>query len=234
MKQQYGLLLAMLFGISQLAIAQQAADTDQEATPATEQAAPPREAASQEEQSGEEQGEESSPEAQPDETAQGTAMEQSGFSSGSVMRSAFTTRIEDREPVDDVEQLDNEIREVYYFTELRDMEGQTARHRWEYEGEVMAEVEFNVNGPRWRVWSRKRIMSDWTGEWTVSVINAADEVIASDSFSYVEATSAVDEAEPTSAPDAEAAPAGDEAEETPAAEQSTDHAAPDAGSPMQD
>ena len=160
-------------------------------------------------------------------------MEQSGFASGSVMRSAFTTRIEDREPVDDVEQLENETREVYYFTELRDMEGQIARHRWEYQGEVMAEVEFSVKGPRWRVWSSKRIMSDWTGEWTVSVINAADEVIASDSFSYVEATSAMDEAEPTPARDTEAAPVGDDVEETPAEEQGSDNMTPDASSPAQ-
>ena len=45
MKQQYGLLLAMLFGVSQLATAQQAADADQEAMPATEQEAPSREEA---------------------------------------------------------------------------------------------------------------------------------------------------------------------------------------------
>ncbi|MDZ7662363.1 DUF2914 domain-containing protein [Thiohalophilus sp.] len=212
MKQQHGLLLAMLLGVSQLAIAQQATDEDQETSPAM----PTTE---QEEQAGD---------------TQGAAREQSGFSSGSVMRSAFTTRIEDREPVDDVAQLDNETREVYYFTELRDMEGQTARHRWEYQGEVMAEVEFNVKGPRWRVWSSKRILPDWTGEWTVSVINAADEVIATDSVSYVEATSSADDTGAMPAGEAEAAPAENDVEESSAGEAGSDNMTPDASSPMQD
>ncbi|MFO8023875.1 DUF2914 domain-containing protein [Thiohalophilus sp.] len=127
------------------------------------------------------------------------AMEQSGFSSGSVMRSAFTTRIENREPADNIDQLENDVQEVYYFTELRDMKGQTARHRWKYQGEVMAEVEFDVKGSRWRVWSSKRLMPDWTGEWSVSVVNAANEVIAEDSFEYVAQTEdpAADETENT-------------------------------------
>ncbi|MFP3873698.1 MAG: DUF2914 domain-containing protein [Thiohalophilus sp.] len=207
MIRHYGLLLAMLLGSGQLAVAQQATETDQQTMPATA-------AAEQEEDTGE---------------AQDAAREQSGFSSGSVMRSAFTTRVEDREPVDDVERLENDTREVYYFTELRDMEDQTVLHRWEYQGEVMAEVEFNVKGPRWRVWSKKRIMSDWTGEWTVSVINAAGEVVSTDSFSYVEAASSADDTGET-----EEAPPEEDDDETSDGEADTDSMTPDADSSTQD
>lgn len=164
MKAHYGLLLAMLLGSGQLIAAE--ATGEQDAAPYIEQ---------EQEQSG---------------AAQSAAVEQSGFSSGSVMRSAFTTRIDDREPVDDVSSLENDTQEVFYFTELRDMEGQTAKHRWKYQGEVMAEVEFDVKGPRWRVWSSKRFVPDWTGEWTVSVVNAADEVITEDTLQYVAGTEA--------------------------------------------
>lgn len=166
MKAYYGLTLALLLASGQL-VAAEAVD---------EQDSMPYIPAEQEQE-----------QASPDQAseAQTAAMEQSGFSSGSVMRSAFTTRIEDREPVDNVAQLENDTQEVYYFTELRDMEGQTAKHRWQYQGEVMAEVEFDVKGPRWRVWSSKRFVPDWTGEWSVSVVNAANEVIAEDSFEYV-------------------------------------------------
>jgi len=176
MKAHYGLLLAMLLGSGQLIAAEQANDEDTRPSISEEQ---------EQDVSVEQKQDISGEQGQAGE-AQTATMEQTGFSSGSVMRSAFTTRIDNREPVDDVEKVDNETREVFYFTELRDMEGQTAKHRWEYQGEVMAEVEFNVKGPRWRVWSSKRFVPDWTGEWSVSVVNAANEVIAEDKLQYVE------------------------------------------------
>lgn len=110
--------------------------------------------------------------------------EQSGFSRGSVVRSAFTRQIDEREPVENLQNLSNENEQVKFFTELRDMSGQTAVHRWEYEGKVVAEVEFNVKGPRWRVWSSKSFVPQWTGDWKVSVINGAGEVISEKNLSY--------------------------------------------------
>lgn len=110
--------------------------------------------------------------------------EQSGFSRGSVMRSIFTNGIENREPIDNMQVAGNLANTITYFTELRDMSGQTAKHRWEYKGEVVAEVEFNVRGPRWRVWSSKTLMPQWEGEWKVSVLNAAGEVISEEVINY--------------------------------------------------
>lgn len=110
--------------------------------------------------------------------------EQSGFSRGSVVRSAFTRTIDEREPAENLQNLTNENVQVKFFTELRDMSGQTAIHRWEYDGKVVAEVEFNVKGPRWRVWSSKSLVPQWTGDWKVSVINGAGEVISEKNLSY--------------------------------------------------
>ena len=103
-----------------------------------------------------------------------------GMSRGEVARAAFATAIEDREPVDKVEKLPADRQKVYFFTELRDMAGQTVTHRWEHDGKVQAEVKFNVRGPRWRVWSSKNLPTDATGEWKVSVVNGNGEVIAED------------------------------------------------------
>lgn len=125
------------------------------------------------------------PAATPAATPRPVAEEQTGFSHGSVVRSAFTTGIDNREPVDTVAELPADNERVYFFTELRDMAGQRARHRWEHNGEVMAEVEFDVKGPRWRVWSSKNFQPQWTGEWKVSVLNAADEVIAEQKLEVV-------------------------------------------------
>lgn len=138
-------------------------------------------------------------------------MIQSGFSRGSVVRSIFTTAINDREPVDNIKSLGNDANTISYFTELRDMSGQMAKHRWEYNGEVVAEVEFNVKGPRWRVWSNKTLAPQLLGDWKVSVINGAGEVIAEDVLTLTKAQAPVETpvAEPaaaTSAP-AETVPA---------------------------
>jgi Protein of unknown function (DUF2914) len=131
---------------------------------------------------------ETTPAATPAE-APATAMEeQSGFSRGSVVRSAFTRDIAEREPTENLQNLTNENGQVKFFTELRDMSGQTAIHRWQYEGKVVAEVEFSVKGPRWRVWSSKSFVPQWTGEWKVSVVNGAGEVISEKSLSYDIAT----------------------------------------------
>lgn len=130
--------------------------------------------------------------------------EMSGFSRGSVVRSAFTREIEEREPMENLESLTNDNDQVKFFTELRDMSGQTAIHRWEYDGKVVAEVEFNVKGPRWRVWSSKSLVPEWTGDWKVSVVNGAGEVIAEKNLSYNVA--AAPTADPVTAPAATTMP----------------------------
>lgn len=118
------------------------------------------------------------------------AKEQSGISQGSVTRSIFTTEVAEHEPIDKIEKLNLNHNSVFYFTELHDMSGQTAIHRWEFNGNVMAETKFNVAGPRWRVWSSKNLLPSWTGEWKVSVLNGVGDVISEDVFSYMDEVSA--------------------------------------------
>lgn len=113
---------------------------------------------------------------------------QTGFNPGTVIRAVFTTAIAEREPVDTLDSIEAQEQKIYYFTELQDMQGQTAIHRWEYNGEVMAEVSFEVNGPRWRVWSSKNLQPAWLGEWKVSVINSANEVINESTLNVVAVT----------------------------------------------
>ncbi len=115
-----------------------------------------------------------------------TAAEQAGFSRGSVVRSIFTTAIQDREPIDKLNNAASDTEQVFYFTELRDMSGQTATHRWEHDGKVMAEVQFDVRGPRWRVWSSKSFVPSTAGDWKVSVVNGAGETISEELISLSE------------------------------------------------
>ena len=125
--------------------------------------------------------------------------EMTGFSRGLVARSVFTTLIDNREPVDKVRKVPEKNSDVFYFTELRDMTGQTAKHRWEFKGEVIAEVKFNVRGPRWRVWSKKSFIPGWGGDWKVSVLNGANEIISEEIIAFTEATEDVIEGETSNA-----------------------------------
>jgi hypothetical protein len=100
---------------------------------------------------------------------------------GAVARSTFTTQIVEREPADEIVTATNDTDIIYHFSEIQGMSGQVVRHRWFYEGELKAEVSFDIGGPRWRVWSSKGLLPGWTGAWMVQVV---DQVLAENSMSY--------------------------------------------------
>ena len=104
-----------------------------------------------------------------------------------VVRAVFTTAVADREPADQITSLKNDVQQVYFYTELKDLEGQTVTHKWEYAGEVKAEVRFDVKAPRWRVWSSKKLDPSWTGEWTVSVVDGSGATRAQAKLNYEKA-----------------------------------------------
>jgi len=104
---------------------------------------------------------------------------------GWVERALFTTAIENREPGDVVVRVEGTPHDVYFFTELRQLSGHTVTHRWEYGGEVVAEVPFEVGGPRWRVFSKKQLLADQAGKWSVVVVDESGWVLHAEMFEYV-------------------------------------------------
>ncbi len=99
----------------------------------------------------------------------------------------FTTAVEDREPVDQVTFVGNDVRKIFFFSDLRELGGRTVTHRWLHGDVVRAEVAFEVQGPRWRVWSSKELLEDWLGDWTVEIVTDDGEVIAAETFTYKDA-----------------------------------------------
>lgn len=112
------------------------------------------------------------------------AQEAAAPASDRVVRAVFTTGVTNREPADQITSLKNDVQQVYFYTELKGLEGQAVTHKWEHGGEVKAEVTFDVKSPRWRVWSSKRFDPGWVGEWTVSVIDAAGATLAQATLNY--------------------------------------------------
>ena len=151
-----GLFCGLLIGLPTLAAAE---DVATDATPTVKAAAPA----------------ENTTEKKPDGEQQ----------KGRVARAIFTSAIVDREPVDDLSTVSGGTQRVFFFTDLRELAGQIVTHRWEYNGNVMAEVTFKVgDGARWRVYSSKNLLPDWTGQWTVVVSNESGWPIKASMFEY--------------------------------------------------
>lgn len=108
----------------------------------------------------------------------------SGAALADVARSHFTRGITDREPVDHLTTASN-INPLYFFTELVDLAGTEVTHRWRFKGQIMADVTFQVEGPRWRVYSSKELVPEWNGLWTVEVLGPNGDILTRDSISVL-------------------------------------------------
>lgn len=125
---------------------------------------------------------------------------------GRVNRAVFTSAIADREPVDNIISIANDQSKVIFFTELVGMKDRVAKHRWEYNGQVMGEVDFNVRGPRWRVWSSKDLKPTWTGEWIVRVLDEEGAILSEHVFLYTDAGTTTPLLKPGETPPADSVP----------------------------
>lgn len=105
---------------------------------------------------------------------------------GKVARAMFTTTINDREPTNRVLILENKITKLYFFSDLRHLQGRTITHRWEYEGRVVGEESFQVNGARWRIYSRRKMDPNMLGYWTVVVVDEDGCPLKAVIFQYAE------------------------------------------------
>ncbi len=103
--------------------------------------------------------------------AQAEELTESPVPEAYVARAVFSTGIADRESVDQVVSLGPDQDTVFFFTDLRNLQGRTVTHRWEFEGQYMGEIAFKVGGPRWRVYSKKTLNHEVIGKWTVLVLD---------------------------------------------------------------
>lgn len=94
---------------------------------------------------------------------------------GKLARAQLTSDVQNREPVDALSgtvSLENSpSQQVFFFTELRDFKDRQVFHRWEHDGEVVADVELKIGSQTWRTYSSKNLASNDTGHWRVSVVD---------------------------------------------------------------
>jgi hypothetical protein len=101
--------------------------------------------------------------------------------SGSPHRAIFTTTIQNKEPIDDLASVTVAARQVSFFTELRNLNGKTATHRWSVEGSDVYTKDFRVGADRWRVWSTKTI-TPYKGKVVVVQVLVNGQVVDQDTI----------------------------------------------------
>ncbi|PAJ72425.1 hypothetical protein CJF42_21245 [Pseudoalteromonas sp. NBT06-2] len=102
-----------------------------------------------------------------------------------VTRAVLTTSVENKEPVDVLSSqiFQSSINgQLFFFTEINNMQLQVVSHRWFFEDTLMAEVELNIFSEKYRTYSSKKIMTKQNGNWRVELVNAKKNILASKSF----------------------------------------------------
>lgn len=108
-----------------------------------------------------------------------------------VSRAVLTTGIKDREPIDvlkDNLKRTEFVEKLYFFTEIKNMQGSTIHHLWFHQDQLMAEIPLPISAVRYRTYSSKNIMPSQTGQWRVEVVTQDSQLLAQKSFRIISDT----------------------------------------------
>ena len=106
----------------------------------------------------------------------------------SISRSAFTSAVETREPVDHLQSASkSQLERLSFFTEIKGKQGEVIYHKW-YNGDVeFYSHSFNVGSVRWRVHSNVSINHFYVGDTaTVSVEDSQGNVLDKKTISIIQ------------------------------------------------
>ncbi len=103
-----------------------------------------------------------------------------------VLRDALAGDVVDREPTPAPAPIPAGVGRICYFTEVSAATPTTIQHVWTWKDQEMATVSLQVSGSRFRTWSCKAIMSEWTGPWKVEARSSDGAVLSSKTFTVGE------------------------------------------------
>jgi hypothetical protein len=105
----------------------------------------------------------------------------------SVLRAYICRGIEQSEPTEAGKSFipaPDGVLHLWCFSEIGGpARSDTVFHIWYWGEREMARVPLEVRGPRWRTWSTKQILDEWSGEWHVDVTDRAGVVLSRLGFS---------------------------------------------------
>ena len=114
----------------------------------------------------------------------------SKWTHNNISKAHFALDVKNRIPIDIIEAedeggiVDVKVEKIFFYTNIRNLKGHTISHRWLFDGDEKAVINFNIKGNRWRVWSSKNMWYKWQGLWTVQVVKNNEEVIFERDFYY--------------------------------------------------
>jgi hypothetical protein len=94
--------------------------------------------------------------------------------------------VQEREPVDSGESFPADVGKVWCWSKIKDGEGTKIKHVYYYDGEEKAVIELSIGSATWRTYSSKRILSSWTGQWSVDIVGEDGAVLKSLEFTIGE------------------------------------------------
>ncbi len=103
----------------------------------------------------------------------------------------LTTAVSQREPenvLKDIVASNDFSDKLMFFTEVRNLDGQSISHLWFHQDQLMAEVELAIRANRYRTYSSKNIMPSQTGDWRVEVVTGSGKLLAQKVFRVVDGT----------------------------------------------
>ena len=86
--------------------------------------------------------------------------------------------------IDFRQQFMNSTPAVFYYGELVGLTGQTVKLRWSLEGKSKQEESIKVTRAQQPAWSKMKMQEEWTGDWTVMVLNGQGQVIDQRNFAF--------------------------------------------------
>lgn len=109
--------------------------------------------------------------------------QQGSVEDATVARAVVATDVEEREPVGEATQFPATVGQLVFYTVLEGNFSETQfEHVWIREGEEVARVPLRAAGPRWRTWSAKTIPAEWTGDWSVKVVDSEGNELSTVDF----------------------------------------------------
>ena len=100
-----------------------------------------------------------------------------------VAEYAVCEDVVERQPVNAQTAFPSSIGKVFFWTTITGAKEPTEiKHVWYHEGIQIADVTLTIQYPQHRTWSYKTIMPEWTGNWSVEVLDSNAKVLKKVNF----------------------------------------------------
>ncbi len=101
---------------------------------------------------------------------------------GVTVEAVIARDVVDREPVDAGSAFTADVERLFCWMKVEGAEaGTMLEHVWKFAGYEWV-VPLEVGATHWRTFSNKRILPEWTGEWTVEIRDETGNVLKTVTF----------------------------------------------------